>query len=87
MADMRVIYLAHPKREIPAPELMVRFRCPRCHGEEVIDAFLGVPVCGADRVALIGVSAVMPAGFDPYAHTSHKRGGAGMESRARTENQ
>lgn len=66
MADLRVIYLSHPSRAIPAPELMVRFRCPKCRGEQVIDAFLGVPVCKVDRVALVGFSVVVPEGFDPY---------------------
>ncbi len=55
MADLRVIYLAHPRTAVPAPELMVRF-----------DAFQGPPVCQVDRKALVGLSVVHPEEFKPY---------------------
>lgn len=62
MSDIRVIYLALPRVAITAPELNVRFECPTCRRQVVIDAYQGVPVCGDDRVALVGLSVVREPG-------------------------
>lgn len=63
MGDMRVIYIADPhRRAVPAPELMVRFVCPKCAGSAVLDAFNGVPICPEDRVPLEGIAIIRPPG-------------------------
>lgn len=68
-SGMRIIYLVHPSKGVPAPELMVRFKCPVCGGEDIIDAFRGVPICGADRVALEGISVIREQRDAPaYTH-------------------
>lgn len=41
-----------------APACMVRFKCPKCGGESVLDAYLGVPHCPDDRADLEPISVV-----------------------------
>jgi hypothetical protein len=41
-----------------APQCMVRFRCPDCGGESILDAYMGVPHCPIDRKDLEPISVV-----------------------------
>lgn len=56
---LEVIGQGHKTRK--APKCMVRFICPVCGGESILNAYMGVPTCPIDDVSLEPLTVVRDA--------------------------